>query len=208
VPLGQHGVNEGAAEVEAPPGALEHPLDQLVDLRLGEHQIGQLVPPVASHEHPARVVDPDLLDGRVVEVGLERAEPGHPRDQLAHQRLDVGDRRDDPGEAARVVVKDHALDDAPDHRHVLLRVHALAADQRPDVLVELLHDGLGQPTVQSIGLRDRHRVPDPESAESPRRRTRAWDVKPGQPRQGRTSGRSVDEGGAGESPEQAVSGDA
>ena len=86
VALGQHRVDERLADVDPPTARLQHPLHQLLHLRGAEHQVGQLVPTVAGDEDPARVVDPDLLDRRVVEVGLQRPEPGHPRHQLAHQR--------------------------------------------------------------------------------------------------------------------------
>ena len=88
--LRQHRVDEGLADVDPPAARLEHPLDQLLHLRRAQHQVGQLVPPVAGHEDPARVVDPDLLDARVVEERLQRPEAGDPGDQLAHDGVDVG----------------------------------------------------------------------------------------------------------------------
>ena len=93
---------------------------------------------VAGDEDPARVVDPDLLDRRVVEVGLQRPEPGDPGDQLADHRVDVGDRRDRAGQAALVVVADDALGDPPHQRRVALRVDPLAAHQVAHTLVERL----------------------------------------------------------------------
>jgi hypothetical protein len=41
------------------------------------------VDPVAGDEDLGRLVDPDLLDGRVVEVLLQRAEAGHRVEHLA-----------------------------------------------------------------------------------------------------------------------------
>ena len=43
-----------------------------------QDQVGQLVPAVAGDEDPARVVDPDLLDGRVVEERLQRRRSRRP----------------------------------------------------------------------------------------------------------------------------------
>ena len=43
--------------------------------------------PRAGDEHPARLVDPDLLDLGVVEVALQRPEPGHPVEHVADDRL-------------------------------------------------------------------------------------------------------------------------
>ena len=85
-----------------------------------------------------RVVDPDLLDRRVVEEGLQRPESGDPGDQLADHRGRVGHRRDGAGQAALVVVADDALGDPAYDRGVALRVDALAADGLAHQLVELL----------------------------------------------------------------------
>ena len=92
----------------------------------------------AGDEDAARVVDPDLLDLRVVEQRLERAEPADPGDELADHRGHVGHRRHLAGEAALVVGTDHALGDAAYDGGVALRVDALAAHGGPDVLVELV----------------------------------------------------------------------
>ena len=120
------------------PTALEHPLDQLLHLGAGEDQVGQLVPAAAGHEDPAGVVDPDLLDGGVVEERLERAEAGHPGHQLADHRVDVGDRSDDAGQAALVVGAHHGLGETSYDERVALRVDTLAAHGLAHSLVERL----------------------------------------------------------------------
>jgi hypothetical protein len=74
MPLREHRVDERAAQVDAATRGLEHPLDQLGHLSIGQHQVGQLVPSVASDEHAVRTVDPDLLDRRVVEERLQLSE--------------------------------------------------------------------------------------------------------------------------------------
>ncbi len=145
-------LDERAADVDPATAGLEHALDQLLHLGGGEHQVCQLVTTVAGDENPARVVDPDLLDRRIVEEGLQRSEPGDPGDQLADDRLGVRDRDDGAGEAALVVVADHALGDAPHHRGVALRVDPFAAHQLADMLVELV-DQL------SVGVGERHPSP-------------------------------------------------
>ena len=76
--------------------------------------------------------------GRVVEERLQRPEAGDPGDQLAHHRADVGHRRDHAGQAAVVVLADHALGDPAHQRRVALRVDALAAYQLAHLLVEPL----------------------------------------------------------------------
>ena len=156
VALGQHRVDERLADVDAPAAGLEHPLHQLLHLRGRQDRGGQLVPPLPRDEDLARVVDPHLLDGRVVEVGLQRPEPGHPRDQLADHRLRVRHRRDLAGEAALVVRGDHPLRDPAYGGHLGLRIDPVAAD------------GLAHPRVQvveqrgvSVGIRESHPVPVP-----------------------------------------------
>ena len=139
VPLGQHRVDERLADRSIRrPLDFEHPLDQLVHLGAGQHQVGQLVPAVPGDEHPGRVVDPDLLDRRVVEERLQRPEAGDPRDQLADHGVGVGHRRDHAGQAALVVVADHGLGDPAYDGRVALRVDALAAHHLAHVRVELL----------------------------------------------------------------------
>lgn len=138
VALGQHRVDERAGQVDATTRGLEHPLDQLGDLRRREHQVGELVAAGAGDEDAAGVVDPDLLDRRVVEERLEGAEAAHPRDQLAHDAVDVGDRSHRAGQGAVVVVAHDALGQPTHDGHVALRVDALAPDQLADDAVELV----------------------------------------------------------------------
>ena len=121
-----------------------------------QHRGGQLVPPLPRDEHLARVVDPHLLDRRVVEVGLQRTEAGHPGHQLADHRLRVRHRRDLTGQAALVVGGDHPLRDPAYGGHLGLRVDPVAAD------------GLAHPRVEvveqrgvSVGVRESHPVPVP-----------------------------------------------
>ena len=116
------------------------------------------MPAAAGDEDPARVVDPDLLDRGVVEERLQRPEAGDPGDQLADHRVDVGDRRDRAGQAALVVVADHALGDPAYDGGVALRVDALAAHRA--------RAPAGRACSTSVAVRvltrDRHRCPRPE----------------------------------------------
>ena len=93
---------------------------------------------VAGDEDPAGVVDPDLLDRRVLQEGLQRPEARDPRDQLADHRLHVGHRGDPTGQAALVVVAHHARRDPAHQRRVALGVDAVAAHQHAHLLVEVL----------------------------------------------------------------------
>ena len=62
--VGQGRVDEGRGEVDATTRVLQHPLDELAHLAVGEHDGRELGDAVARHEHPHGRVDPDLLDGR------------------------------------------------------------------------------------------------------------------------------------------------
>src|SRR4051812_7528456 len=68
-------LHERRAEVDPAPGALQHPLDQVAHVVGREDRGRELRDAGPGHEHLARLVDPDLLDGRVVEVLLERSQP-------------------------------------------------------------------------------------------------------------------------------------
>src|SRR3954469_69110 len=94
-----------------------HPLDQLLHLELAEDDVGQLVPSVARDEHPAGIVDPDLLDLGIVEEPLQRSEARDPGHQLVDDAGRVGHRCDDSGQAALVVGPHDLLGDAPHAGH-------------------------------------------------------------------------------------------
>ena len=155
VPVGEHGVDEGARDVDPASAGLQHPLHELLHLRGGQHQVGQLVAAVACDEDPARVVDPDLLDGGVVEERLERPEAGDPGDQLAHHGVDVGHGCDRTGQGVVVVLAHHALGDPSDQAGVALRVDALTAYVGANPLVEALDE-------RYVRVGDRHAGPRPE----------------------------------------------
>jgi hypothetical protein len=136
----QHRVDERLGQVDAASARLEHPLDELLHLGLAQDHVGQLVPPVARDEHPAGIVDPDLLDLGIVEELLQRAEAGHPCDQLADHRDRIGHRRDHAGQAALVVGAHDLLGYAAHALHVELRVDPFAAYDGTHLLVELAHE--------------------------------------------------------------------
>ncbi len=141
VPLRQHRVHEWATEVDPPTGGLEHPFDQLSDLGVGEHQVGELVATVTRDEHPVGTVDPHFLDARVVEQRLQRPEARHPRHQRGHRPVHVGDRRNHSGQAALVVVADQGLGEASYGGHLALRVEAVPADGSAQRFVEVPDHG-------------------------------------------------------------------
>ena len=115
----------------------------------GEDRVGELVAAGAGDEDPARVVDPHLLDGRVVEVALQRTEAGDPGDELLDDTVTVVDGCDRTGEARGVVVGDQRLRRTTDQGHVALRVDALTAHRVTQARVERLDQlavggGVGQ----------------------------------------------------------------
>ena len=106
----------------------------------GQHDRGELVATVARDEDPRRLVDPDLLDLRVVEQRLERAEAGDVGDQERDQRVPVGHRGDRSGQAAVVVVAHDLLGHLTHHRGLTLRVDAAPLDLGAQDAVEVVDD--------------------------------------------------------------------
>ena len=141
VSLRQHRVDERATQVDPSTGRLEHALDQVRHLGVGEHQVGQLVTAVARDEHPVGAVDPDLFDGRVLEQRLERPEARDPGDQLGDHALGVGDRHHHPGQAPVVVVAHQCLGEPAHGGHLALRVEAVTSYGGAQRLVEVADDG-------------------------------------------------------------------
>jgi hypothetical protein len=59
--VGQHRIHERGRHVDPPTRGAQHPLHQVGELRGPEDRRRQLGPAVACDEHPARLVDPELL---------------------------------------------------------------------------------------------------------------------------------------------------
>jgi hypothetical protein len=141
--VAQGGVDERAGEVDPAAAGPEHELDQVVDVLLAEHGGGQLGPSGLGHEHLARFVDPDLLDVRVVEEGLERAHADHPVGHRLGHLPGVGQRghaRDQPPVG---VVGDHFVDElAHGDRVAVARVEPAPSDQLADLDLDDLVGGL------------------------------------------------------------------
>ena len=92
------------------------------------------MPAVAGDEHPVGLVDPDLLDRRVVEVGLQRPEAGEVGDDLADDEVGLVDGANDAGEAAALVLGDDVERQAAHRCGVGARVDATLANQLADAL--------------------------------------------------------------------------
>ncbi len=137
VALGQHRIDERRGDVDAAATRLEHPLHELLDLGRAQHRVGQLVLAVPSDEDLAGIVDPDLLDARIVEVGLQWSEAGDPRDQLPDDRLRIRHRRDLPGQAPLVMSTHHLLGDAAYDDRLRLWIDTVTTDDLTHPCVEL-----------------------------------------------------------------------
>ena len=107
---GSRGRNAPLMVKEFEPAGLQRPLHKLLHLRGGQHRLVGCAA-LAGDEHLAGVVHADLLHRRVVEVRLQRPEPGHPRHQLTDQPIHVAHRGDHAGQAPLVVIAYDALDD-------------------------------------------------------------------------------------------------
>src|SRR3546814_3886512 len=68
------GIHERLAQVDAPAGGVQHPLDEVAHRRIAQRERDALGDTGAGDEDAVGGVDPQLLDGRVVEIGLERSE--------------------------------------------------------------------------------------------------------------------------------------
>lgn len=97
-PVGQGRVDERRRQVDPTARVLQHPLDEVAHLSIGQHERGQLGHAGSRDEHARRRVDPDLLDRRVVEERLKRAVPGDGCHDLARRARLVAQRRVRSGE--------------------------------------------------------------------------------------------------------------
>ena len=123
-PVGQGGVDERAAQVDPPPAALQHPLDEVAHVVGGEDGGRQLGDPASCDEDLARLVDPDLLDGRVVEVLLQRPVARDDGEDRVHRRSHVSQRRQASVQRPLVIVLDRVLDETADLEGVARGVDA------------------------------------------------------------------------------------
>ena len=137
----EHRVDERSRDVDPAAGRLEHPLDEVTHIGRSQDRRGQLMATVAGDEDALRLVDPDLLDGGVVEIGLQRPEPRHPRDELVDHALRIVHRTYDAGEAALVVGLDGCGGEPTDSRDIGQRVDAAAAYLLAHVCIEQVDGG-------------------------------------------------------------------
>ena len=94
-----------------------------------EDRGGQLRGAATGDEHAARLVDPDLLDGRVVEVALQRTEAGNGVVHRPCRGVPIGERGQAGGERSFIVLGNDLVDEATHGGAVLDRVQTTAADE-------------------------------------------------------------------------------
>jgi hypothetical protein len=92
-PVRQRRVDERVGQIDPTSGRSEHPFHEVADVALAEDDVGELRHPGTCHEHLGRLVDPDLLDARVVQQGLDRPEAGHRGEHLTRHAVLVVDER-------------------------------------------------------------------------------------------------------------------
>jgi hypothetical protein len=139
--VGHHRVDERRTHVDPPSGRAEHPLDKVGELPVPEDRRRQLAAAPPGDEHPARLVDPDLLDLRVVEVALQRTEAGHPVQHVTDDGLRVGDRRQRRVDRPLGVVGDHVANQHPDGARIGERVEPATPDELADLAVHDVESG-------------------------------------------------------------------
>ena len=123
----QQRINEGRADVKSPTTRAEHPFDQLAHLINAEDRRGEFVPAIASDEDPRGFIDPDLLDGRVIEVLLQWPKTGDVRHQPADENLGIVECVDGAGETAPFVVLHYLSGNALNSRRIGARIDPLIA---------------------------------------------------------------------------------
>ncbi|CAB4960962.1 unannotated protein [freshwater metagenome] len=72
----QQRVNEGLAHIDPTTTRAQHALDEVVHLRLSEHDGRELTSAPARAEHARGLVEPDLLDVEILEQSVQRAISG------------------------------------------------------------------------------------------------------------------------------------
>ena len=111
--VGEEGVDEGTGQVEAAAAGFEHPFGQVAYFAGLEDDGGQLGPSVSGHEHFAGFVDPDFLDGRVVEEPLQGTESRERVEDRLASSDPVDQRRQRRSGDPLLVVRDDFVDQSP-----------------------------------------------------------------------------------------------
>ena len=126
---GELGVDERAGQVQAASGGPQHPFNQDREVLTLQDRGGQLGASGAGDEDAAGGVDPDLLNGLVIKVALERAQPRHGVEHVGACPLGVNERRDKSCVGAAQIVLLGLSDELVEVGSVLEGVDAASAHQ-------------------------------------------------------------------------------
>jgi hypothetical protein len=127
--VGKHRVHKWCGEINATARGLQHPLHEIADRGGGEDRRCELATPMPRDEDPARLVDPDLLHGGIVEIALQHPEAGDVVEHVSCRGPGVSERRQCAGQAALAIVGHHVFDELPHHTRLGDRVEAAASDE-------------------------------------------------------------------------------
>ena len=142
--VGQRGIHKRGRHVEAAPGTLEHPFHEVPDLLVRERDRRQLGFAVPGYVDLIGGVEPDFLDGGVVEEGLQGTEPGDGVEDKPPGGLQRTDGREGRQQGPLVVIRDRRFDEAPDLTGLPRGIEAAPANQLADFVLDnahSLHDG-------------------------------------------------------------------
>ncbi len=137
-------VDEGLAQVDTPTRSVQHPFDEVAHrgIRQGErHTLGDTG---AGDEDAVRSVDPQLFDGRILEIGLQGTVAGDGGEDLAHARGFVIDRGETAGESEVVVAAHLRTGDARRELRIARGIGPLRTQSIPHALGDDRRCGTGR----------------------------------------------------------------
>ena len=149
-PVGKRGIHERRAQVQTPPRGPQHALHQIADLLLREDDAGQLGDSTACAVHLVGRIDPDLLDGVIIQQRLERTEAG---DRVSHDAhglhvvVQLGQRA---RQRTRLIVLRCISDEASDSVRLLRRVQPSAPHQFADFVFQDPNGIHGIPSMSAL----------------------------------------------------------
>lgn len=167
----QRRIYKRGRRVQAPTGALQHPLNNVPDLLVREGDAGELGFPVARDVDLIRGVEPDFLDGWIIQKRLQRSESGNGVEDKSPGPLQRAQRRHRRQQRTLVIVTDYGLHQLPHFGGLPERVEAAAADQFPHLVLD---------DANSL-----HAAPSKSAAHAPGRRNFVQAMRGGRGRQGR-----------------------
>jgi len=129
-------IHERLRHVDPATRAAQHALHEVAYRLVVEDGGGEFGAPRPCDEHLAGLVDPQLLDGRVVEVSLEGTETSHRVKQALRHAVGVRQRGDETRHRAVVVVRECFRDQGPERGEVLDRIDSAPTCQFADLVLE------------------------------------------------------------------------